>query len=438
MRILEYTLGLPPFRRGGLPRYSTDLSEELAKNNDVYLMYPGQINPYSKKIKLTERNNKYPFKTIEMINPLPVSLGLGIRDEKRYMEKRDISALKGFIEKIKPKVVHFHTLMGMPKEFLIYLHNKKIKTVYTTHDFYGLCPKMLSKDPKDELMCLKCSTDCMLCNLGPSYKEVLIMQSHLYESIKENKLIKKLRKKNKTDISNNTNITLNKEEVELRYKLRQYYLEMLNLIDVFHFNSTVSQKYFQKFLHQIKGKVIPITHGRLSDDRLTRYYHYNHTVHLGYVGPYDKKKGFFVYTQILKDLEKKYNFKADFYGDIVDRSIFRDTRFINHGIISSNKLKEEYKNMDVLVVPSLWHETFGYVVLEALLEGTPCLVSKNVGSKDLVPVEWQFANLNELKEKLIGIIQSNVVQRMRIETDKLNLPYKMDKHAKNIVKELYD
>lgn len=94
--------------------------------------------------------------------------------------------------------------------------------------------------------------------------------------------------------------------------------------------------------------------------------------------------------------------------------------------------------MDVLVVPSLWHETFGYVVLEALLEGTPCLVSKNVGSKDLVPVEWQFANLNELKEKLIGIIQSNVVQRMRIETDKLNLPYKMDKHAKNIVKELYD
>ena len=54
MKILEYTLGLPPFRRGGLPRYSTDLSEELAKENRVYLMYPGQINPYSKKIKLTK------------------------------------------------------------------------------------------------------------------------------------------------------------------------------------------------------------------------------------------------------------------------------------------------------------------------------------------------------------------------------------------------
>ena len=53
MKILQYTLGLPPFRRGGLPRYSTDLSEELSKDNEVYLMYPGQINPFSHKIRLS-------------------------------------------------------------------------------------------------------------------------------------------------------------------------------------------------------------------------------------------------------------------------------------------------------------------------------------------------------------------------------------------------
>lgn len=438
MKILEYTLGLPPFRRGGLPRYSTDLSEELAKTNEVYLMYPGQINPYSKKIKLVEKRTKYYFKTVEIKNSLPVSLGLGIRNEKYYMEKRDISVLKAFVDKIAPDVVHFHTLMGIPKEFLEYLHDNKIRTIYTTHDFYGLCPKMLKKNPKKKLASSKCSYDCMLCNLGPSYKKVVIMQSHLYENIKENKLVKKLRKKNKTDILNEDNVTLNKGEVELRYKLRQYYLEMFNLIDVFHFNSTVSKKYFQKFMPKIKGKVIPITHGGLSDDRLTRCYHYNRPIRLGYVGPYDKKKGFFMYTQILQDLEKNYNFKADFYGDIVDRSVFRDIRFINHGIISSNELKKEYKNMDVLIVPSLWHETFGYVVLEALLEGTPCLVSKNVGSKDLVPVEWHFNNLDELREKLINIIQSNIVQKMRVETDKLNLSYEMDKHVKIIVEELYN
>ena len=85
MKILEYTLGLPPLRRGGLPRYSTDLSSELSKNHQVYLLYPGQINPYSKKIKLSVKRNAYPFETIEMKNPLPVSLGLGIQDESSYM-----------------------------------------------------------------------------------------------------------------------------------------------------------------------------------------------------------------------------------------------------------------------------------------------------------------------------------------------------------------
>lgn len=291
MRILEYTLGLPPFRRGGLPRYSTDLSEELAKNNDVYLMYPGQINPYSKKIKLTEKNNKYPFKTIEMRNALPVSLGLGIRDEKRYMEKRDISELKELVEQINPDVIHFHTLMGIPKEFLEYLHNIKIKTVYTTHDFYGLCSKMLSKDPMSELVSSKCSYDCMLCNIGPSYKKILIMQSHLYERLKEKKLVRVIRSKNKTNISTNTkSISINLTQADLRYKLRKYYLDMFKLIDVFHFNSSISQKYFQKFLPNINGKVIPITHGGLRDDRQKRIYKKHKTIRLGYVGPYDKKR----------------------------------------------------------------------------------------------------------------------------------------------------
>lgn len=76
---------------------------------------------------------------------------MGIEDEDYYIQKRDITALKKLIKDIKPDVVHLHTLMGLPKEFLEYLHTNKIKTVYTTHDFYGLCPKMLKKIPKRNL-----------------------------------------------------------------------------------------------------------------------------------------------------------------------------------------------------------------------------------------------------------------------------------------------
>lgn len=440
MKIVEYTLGLPPFRRGGLPRYSTDLSEELAKDNEVYLLYPGQINPYSKKIKLSLKNNKYSFKTIEMKNPLPVSLGLGITDEKYYMEERNITALKSFVKKIKPDVVHFHTLMGMPKEFLEYLHNQKIKTIYTTHDFYGLCPKMLSKNPQKELATSKCSYDCMLCNVGPSYKKIIIMQSHLYENLKESSLVRKLRSKNKSNITMNNNaITLNSAQVKLRYNLRQYYLDMFNLIDLFQFNSSVSKEYFQKFFPNIKGKVIPITHQNLVDDRQKRKYEINKPIHLGYIGPYDEKKGFFFYTKILKDLEKGNEFIADFYGDVVDRPVFQDHNFINHGVISSKKLKREYHKLDVLIVPSLWHETFGYVVLEALLEGTPCLVSANVGSKDLVPNDWIYSDKRDLENKLKIILNdtASAVSKMNNQIKRLQITYSLSSHTNAIKNELY-
>lgn len=439
MKIIEYTLGLPPFRRGGLPRYSLDLSEELAKENKVYLIYPGQINPYSKKIKLSQKNSKYLFEIIEMKNPLPISLGLGVTDEKYYMERRDISELEEFVNKINPDVIHFHTLMGVPKEFLEYLHNIKIKTVYTTHDFYGLCPKMLSKDPMKELVSSKCSYDCMLCNIGPSYKKILVMQSHIYECLKETKLIRVIRSKNKANISTNAkSISINVTQAYLRYKLRKYYLDMFKLIDVFHFNSSISQKYFQKFLPNINGKVIPITHGKLRDDRQKRIYKKHKIIHLGYVGPYDGKKGFFLYTNVLKEIAKKYNFKADFYGDIVNRNIFQNNHFINHGVVSGAKLQSEYKKIDILIVPSLWHETFGYVVLEALLEGTPCLVSDNVGAKDLVPIDWRFRNSSDLKADLINIISNlGCIENMIRKTAELKLPYKMDEHVKDIMNELY-
>ena len=39
---------------------------------------------------------------------------------------------------------------------------------------------------------------------------------------------------------------------------------------------------------------------------------------------------------------------------------------------------------DVLVAPSVWYETFGFTVLEALSYGVPVIVSDHMGAKDIV------------------------------------------------------
>ncbi len=43
-----------------------------------------------------------------------------------------------------------------------------------------------------------------------------------------------------------------------------------------------------------------------------------------------------------------------------------------------------FEETDVLIMPSVWNETFGFTVLEALSHGVPVIVSKNVGAKDLL------------------------------------------------------
>ena len=38
----------------------------------------------------------------------------------------------------------------------------------------------------------------------------------------------------------------------------------------------------------------------------------------------------------------------------------------------------------MLIAPSVWYETFGYTVLEALSFGVPVIITKNVGAKDIL------------------------------------------------------
>jgi len=213
---------------------------------------------------------------------------------------------------------------------------------------------------------------------------------------------------------------------------------MFKLIDIFHFNSSVSKQYFQKYFPDINGKIVSITHSGLKDQRKEGSSCVNDPIHLGYIGPYDEKKGFYLYTKILKNLNSN-KFEAHFYGDITDRAIFKDKKYINHGILSAKDLNNEYKTLDLLVVPSLWHETFGYIVLEALLKGVPCLVSSNVGSKDLVPNSWVIKDRNDLERMLNDIIYNPTkIQQMKSMVSKLNLNYKMDEHVNNIIAELYN
>lgn len=82
---------------------------------------------------------------------------------------------------------------------------------------------------------------------------------------------------------------------------------------------------------------------------------------------------------------------------------------------------------DVLITPSVWNETFGYTVMEALSYGVPVIVSSHVGAKDIVPADAGIIFDNEIelknaiksltKERLESMNQT-ILESFRIQTMK--------------------
>lgn len=443
MKILIYSLGLPPFRRGGLTNYSVDLSEQLSEDgNQVTFVYPGEMSLIdSSKCKFKVKQTNYGFTCFELINPLPVSLTFGNSvDVSAYYSPRSKQEIKKFISQIAPDVVHIHTLMGLPIEFLNVLKEEKIRIVYTTHDYYGLCPKMLSKKPLQELSYSKCSYDCMMCQVGPSITKIKLMQSHLYQSFKNSFLFRMVRKNQSVKFDNgSTNYHFSHEQTQKRYELRRYYMRMFAMIDIFHFNSSVSKKVFKQYLPNINGKVVPLVIKELSRRSEKKTNNNRKQVNVGFLGGTSKKKGFLILKKTADELFKnKVPFQLFCAGSNSDNDFFKNKHVVNLGMIPRKNMDKFYDNIDLLVVPSLWHETFGLVVVEAITNNVPVICSNLVGAKDLLPSECVFDDQKGLYLKLKSFLTSySIREKMFRIFDKLEYNTDFKQHTEEIIHAFY-
>lgn len=73
-------------------------------------------------------------------------------------------AIKNFFDRVRPDVVHIHTLMGLPVEFLEVAKEMRIRTVFTSHDYFGLCPKVNFIDNEGHLCEGMDDKRCLTCN----------------------------------------------------------------------------------------------------------------------------------------------------------------------------------------------------------------------------------------------------------------------------------
>lgn len=122
---------------------------------------------------------------------------------------------------------------------------------------------------------------------------------------------------------------------------------------------------------------------------------YSNQIRFGYIGRLVKLKGVDLLIQAFLKLSKEtYNASLKIFGPASEdeKNYYnfcqqigqKDTRITFHGILSREQMSKIFSEIDVLVVPSGWHEVLGIIVQEGLANLTPVIGSRIGGIQELI------------------------------------------------------
>lgn len=221
-------------------------------------------------------------------------------------------------------------------------------------------------------------------------------------------------------------------------KLLDYYKKCFSLVDCFHYNSETSKEVFMQYLPTSKGQVVSITHGGIEDHRIRKVYGHD-VLHIGFIGNSTPYKGLPLLISMLKDIGMSESWDLSVWGGGVGKHPSLPIYY--KGKFGTSTIADVYEAMDVLIVPSIWKETFSLVTLEALSYGVPVIVSDNVGAQDIVKLynpKFVYHSGDELKSLICEILSDkNLLAEFNDKLLSSKWKYSMEEHAKEIISKIY-
>lgn len=393
MKVLHYSLGFPPVRRGGMTAYCMDLMDaQVMAGDDVALMWPGSLKSKSPRCSIKRRPN-YTLpsgnqcKSFSIENSLPVPLVDGIADPSWQFQRKDQSVFNRFYEDGGFDVLHLHTIMGMPVELVKAAQDNDVPVVLTTHDYFALCGKLtLFRDGDvcdDDDHCRKCCA----CNAGGlAVGKMRVLQSPMYGILKETPIVKALRSRHNEHvddfvINNLKQPVVDDRKAEQYAKLRDRNVSLINSLDGIIFNSGLSKEIYHRYgVSNAFETIMHVTNSEITDCR--HVVKASGRVRFGYMGGPTVHKGRQILIGACDSLWNAgcRDFELHTFGNFDVKRPYA----ITHMPFCKGELAIAMNYVDVAVVPSTCYETYGFVASEAMSFGRPVIISTRVGARDLV------------------------------------------------------
>jgi len=162
--------------------------------------------------------------------------------------------------------------------------------------------------------------------------------------------------------------------------------ELINICDKICFVSEYLKERFLKDLslsHTNNSKLQVIYNGiepRIYNSSLSK------KQNIVFIGELSENKGFNFFLEAVEDICNDFKgWTADIYGKskTFSHSFIKNPHIHYHGYLPNDKIIKELEKSSICVVPSVWNEPFGRVLLESINAGVATITSINGGLKEI-------------------------------------------------------
>ncbi len=430
MRILQIVHSLPFLNYAGTEIYTHDLSFELSKRHEVFI-FARNCDIKRKDYEVVEKKiNKV---TIYLIN----NTFKHCDSFEMYFENNEID--EKFVElllRIKPDVIHIHHLVFLSIGLIRKINDMRIPIVFTIHDYWLMCPKwhILKEDllPCEKVFANNFNEGCLSClgeilNIKKSAKIAYFFSKKLLPDF----LVKRLKKIYflfAQKMPNNGNGIIKLRERISRIKA------LLNTFDIFFVPSEyVKNKFIEFGIPQ--GKIRFSRHGLDNNLFLNIQKSKCVKIRFAFIGTILPAKGAHILINSFNRIDK-YKGELKIYGRLHAYTGFesypaylkkitknRNIRFM--GEFKHSDVANIFRDIDVLVVPSIWYENSPLVIQEAFLSKTPVIASRIGGIPELVSdrvngLLFKPADAHDLQSKIQYVIDNpDILEKFRSNIPKV-------------------
>lgn len=385
MKILYVVHGFPPQTRAGTEVYTLNLAKEFAKKHEVVILHrleaPGEEN-YS--VLPEEEVEGLPV--YRLVNNLAYQ---GIEDtfSNRHVEER----FREFLDLVQPDLIHFQHCLHTSASLIEVAQKRGIPSLLTLHDYWFICPKVqliqstgkICPETRPGIGCVRCAANkTPLIRLGKTatfvFYPFLVVFLRFYP-----RMIRRFRFLEKRVIL----------DLLALFRRRKTILGYLQQLDLMISPSPFLRKKYIRF--GVPPERILMSRNGLDTEHLRgRRPTDSPRVRFAFMGSFVWYKGLQVLVEAFSKMEEG-EAELHIHGD--DRStpdarayrkrlegLCAKETLVFHGPFRSEDLPGLYRDIDALVVPSVWFENAPMVIFEAFAAGVPVIASRLGGMANFV------------------------------------------------------